>query len=95
MTLRDALRRDSLERQQEKFRVRGVREFVLRKDDPTQFATRYWTYDMLCGKLLPAQLRYIWDADEWIAPKYAVLGSAALIAAGACIAHRRKKRSQA
>ena len=59
-------------------RVRGVREFVLYEDDPTQFETRYLTYDMLCGKGIPAQLRYLWDADEWIVPKYAVLGSAVL-----------------
>ncbi|MBQ7542513.1 MAG: metallophosphoesterase [Clostridia bacterium] len=74
-------------------RIRGVREFILRADDPAHFATQYYTYDMLCGTDFPAQLRYFLDADDKIAEKYIALGAASIaFAATALIAGRRTNR---
>ena len=67
-------------------RVRGVRLFVLRENEPDRFETRYYTYDDLCGTGVRARLRYFWDADDKARQKYALLGgmtTAALTAAAA------------
>ena len=74
-------------------RIRGVREFILYADDPLHFETRCLTYDDLCGTSVPAKLRYFWDADEWIAAKYSILGVAALTAAAAFAAKKRHMRN--
>lgn len=74
-------------------RIRGVREFVLRADDPASFSTRYLTYDMLCGMGLSARLRYFLDADECIALKYGLLGGALLTGAVVAAVVRHKRRS--
>lgn len=73
-------------------RIRGVREFVLRADDPAGFETRYYSYDEICGTGFRSQLRYFWDADDKVAEKYTAIGAAALtgMAAAAAAAIRRR-----
>ena len=73
-------------------RVRGVRQFILRADDPTHFETQYLTYDDLCGTQLPARLQYFWDADEMIAEKYLSLCAAACVSAAAVAVVRKRTR---
>ncbi len=75
-------------------RIRGVREFILHADDPLRFETTYYTYDMLCGTGFSAQLRYFWDADDKIAEKYALLGSALLTGGAALALALRRKRKK-
>ena len=68
-------------------RVRGVRLFTLRKDDPCKFQSQFFTYDMLCGTNFRSQARYFWDADDKAKEKYTFLGGTALLAAGAAGAY--------
>lgn len=71
-------------------RQRGVRVFTLDESKPDTFETRMFTYDDLCGKGPAAQLRYLWDADDLIVPKYAMLAGVAVAAVGAAVAVAKK-----
>ena len=74
-------------------RVRGVREFVFRADDPVHFGTKHYTYDEICGRGVKAQLRYFWDADDKVYEKWTVLGAGLLLgAAGAAISVAKLKK---
>ncbi len=72
-------------------RIRGVREFIIKENDPVNFETNYYTYDDICGKGLRSQLRYFWDADDKIPQKYSLLVGAAALSAGAVIAFKKLK----
>lgn len=63
---------------------RGVRVFVLDENKPGEFETYMLHYEDLCGKSLKAKLRYIWDADDRIPQKCALIAGAAAAAAVTC-----------
>ena len=72
-------------------RQRGVRVFTLDENKPGTFETRMYTYDDLCGKGLRAQLRYLWDADDYEKRKIGLLAGLAGAGAVACLAAKLKK----
>ncbi|MCR5150292.1 MAG: metallophosphoesterase [Clostridiales bacterium] len=73
-------------------RERGVRLFVLDENNPAEFETQVFTYDMICGKKPSSELRYFRDADEKVKERIAVIaaGAAAIAAAGIKAAIKKK-----
>ena len=63
---------------------RGVRVFVLDENKPGEFETYMLHYEDLCGTSPKAKLRYIWDADDRIPQKCALIAGAATAAVTAC-----------
>lgn len=56
--------------------MRGVRVFILDESDPDIYRTFMVTYDDLFGKTPASRLRYIWDADDMLPRKTALLACA-------------------
>ena len=75
---------------------RGVRVFVLDENKPGEFETYMLRYEDLCGTSPKAKLRYIWDADDKIPLKCAMIAGTAAASFTACalIAKIIKKTKQ-
>lgn len=76
--------------------LRGVRMFEISENDPENYKTYSLTYPDLCGTGLGAKLAYIWDADERIYQKIALIAGSAIgvISGTAVTALRIKKHKQ-
>ena len=60
-------------------RYRGVRLFDINEDG--SFDTKFYDYREICGKSLINELRFIWDADGFIAHKIALIAGCVGLAA--------------
>ena len=72
---------------------RGVRVFILDENRPGEFETYMLHYEDLCGTSPKAKLRYVWDADDRIPQKCALIAgtAAAAFSAAGLIAKALKK----
>lgn len=70
-------------------RNRGVRVFTIYEDG--RYETEFLSFFDLCGKTISSELRYLWDADDMIPAKIAVIAGAVVSAAGVFYAVRKKK----
>ena len=72
---------------------RGVRLFILDENNPEEFETYTLNYKELCGNSPYAKFQYIWDADDKIPEKCAMIaGFAAAACAGIAALVKLKKK---
>lgn len=72
---------------------RGIRMFEIDEAEPEKYTTRCYTYPELCGNSPASRIAYIWDADDKIPEKIAMIaGSVIGAAAGTAVTLARMKK---